>query len=103
MRKTAACLGYRIGSTVARIPPTFFAFHPKALNLSVSGSIPITSSVLSKKTLVAGERRRRDVARRRAQWLKYRDRVDPTRLVFIDETWTRPRGFPYINPPGIKP
>ena len=29
------------------------------------------------------------MARRRAQWIKYRDRVDPTRLVFIDETWSR--------------
>jgi transposase len=38
---------------------------------------------------VAGERDRPDVARRRAQWIKYRDRVDPSRLVFIDETWTR--------------
>jgi transposase len=39
--------------------------------------------------VVAGERDRPDVARRRAQWVKYRDRVDPARLVFIDETWTR--------------
>jgi len=37
----------------------------------------------------AGERDRPDVARRRAQWIKYQDRVDPARLVFIDETWTR--------------
>jgi len=29
------------------------------------------------------------VARRRAQWIKYQDRVEPERLVFIDETWTR--------------
>ena len=29
------------------------------------------------------------MARRRAQWTKYRDRIDPTRLVFIDETWTK--------------
>jgi transposase len=29
------------------------------------------------------------VARRRAQWTKYQDRVEPERLVFIDETWTR--------------
>jgi transposase len=29
------------------------------------------------------------VARRRAQWLKYRNRIDPSRLVFIDETWTK--------------
>jgi transposase len=29
------------------------------------------------------------VARRRAQWIKYQGRIDPARLVFIDETWTR--------------
>jgi transposase len=29
------------------------------------------------------------VARRRAQWKKYQGRVDPTRLVFIDETWAK--------------
>ena len=29
------------------------------------------------------------MARRRAQWVKYQDRVEPERLVFIDETWTR--------------
>jgi transposase len=39
--------------------------------------------------VVAGERDRPDVARRRAQWLKYQDRVEAERLVFIDETWTR--------------
>ena len=38
---------------------------------------------------MAGERDRPDVARRRAQWTKYQDRVEPERLVFIDETWTR--------------
>lgn len=27
--------------------------------------------------------------RRRAQWARYRSRVDPSRLVFIDETWTK--------------
>jgi transposase len=42
-----------------------------------------------KKSVAAGERDRPDVARRRAQWTKYQDRVDPERLVFIDETWTR--------------
>ncbi len=44
---------------------------------------------LSFKSVVAGERDRPDVARRRPQWIKYQDRVDPARLVFIDETWTR--------------
>jgi transposase len=29
------------------------------------------------------------VARRRAQWKKYQGRLDPHRLVFIDETWAK--------------
>jgi hypothetical protein len=28
-------------------------------------------------------------ARRRAQWARYQDRIEPEHLVFIDETWTR--------------
>jgi len=43
----------------------------------------------SKKSVAAGERDRPDVARRRAQWTKYQDRIEPERLVFIDETWTK--------------
>jgi hypothetical protein len=46
-------------------------------------------SSASKKSVAAGERDRPDVARRRAQWTKYQDRIEPERLVFIDETWTR--------------
>jgi transposase len=46
-------------------------------------------SSASKKSVVAGERDRPDVARRRGQWMKYQDRVDAGRLVFIDETWSR--------------
>ena len=42
-----------------------------------------------KKTVVASERDRPDVARRRAQWTKRQSGVDPKRLVFIDETWTK--------------
>ena len=44
-----------------------------------------------KKSVVAGERHRPDVARRRAQWIKYQDRVEPERLVFIDETFDQDR------------
>ena len=29
------------------------------------------------------------MARRRAQWRAYQNRIDPSRLVFIDETWTK--------------
>jgi transposase len=39
--------------------------------------------------LFAKEQERRDVARRREQWRRYQGRVDPRRLVFIDETWTK--------------
>ena len=35
------------------------------------------------------EQERPDVARRRAQWVKHQGRIDPGRLVFIDETWTK--------------
>ena len=39
--------------------------------------------------MLASERDRPDVARRRAQWIKYQGRIAPERLVFIDETWTK--------------
>jgi transposase len=52
----------------------------------------------SKKTLFATEQDRPDVARKRLRWKAYQSRLDPTRLVFIDETWaktnmTRLRGW----------
>jgi transposase len=53
---------------------------------------------VQKKTLIAREQDRPAIARRRAQWRKYQRRIDPRRLVFIDETWaktnmTRLRGW----------
>ena len=53
---------------------------------------------VQKKTLIAREQDRPAIARRRAQWRKYQGRIDPGRLVFIDETWaktnmTRLRGW----------
>jgi transposase len=42
-----------------------------------------------KKPRVVGERDRPNVARRRAQWTKHQGRVEPQRLVFVDETWTK--------------
>jgi hypothetical protein len=29
------------------------------------------------------------VARRRLRWKTYQDRIDPRRLVFLDETWAK--------------
>jgi hypothetical protein len=40
---------------------------------------------LPKKSLFATEQDRPWIARRRAQWKKYQGRLDPRRLVFIDE------------------
>jgi putative transposase len=39
--------------------------------------------------VVASERDRPDVARRRVRWAERQSRIDPKRLVFIDETWTK--------------
>jgi hypothetical protein len=40
-----------------------------------------------KKAVVASERDRPDVARRRGQWTKRQLDLDPERLVFIDKIW----------------
>ena len=50
------------------------------------GVRPRRKAQLQKKTLIAAEQDRPDVARRRAQWTKYRERIDLSRLVFIDES-----------------
>ena len=41
---------------------------------------------VSRKTLIADERERADVKRRRERWRRHRGRIDPRRSVFIDET-----------------
>ncbi|MEK7754610.1 MAG: IS630 family transposase [Planctomycetota bacterium] len=56
------------------------------------------ADVSFKKTLFATEQDRPDVARRRERWKAYQGRLDPARLIFIDETWaktnmTRLRGW----------
>jgi transposase len=43
----------------------------------------------SKKSLHASEQDRADIARRRARWKEHQGRLDPKRLVFIDETWAK--------------
>jgi transposase len=53
--------------------------------------------LLQKKTIHAAEQDRPDVAQRRIQWRAWAEKVDPRRLIFIDETWattnmTRLRG-----------
>ena len=43
----------------------------------------------SKKTLLALERARSDIARKRQRWHSWQAKLDPRRLVFIDETWIK--------------
>ena len=43
----------------------------------------------SKKTLFALEQARADIAWRRQRWRSLQGRLDPERLVFIDETWIK--------------
>ena len=51
-----------------------------------------------KKTLMASETQRPSLVCGRARWRRHQHRIDPARLVFIDETWvktnmTRTRGW----------
>ena len=58
----------------------------------------------SKKTVFAAGQDRPDIARRRAWWKRHQLKIDPARLLFIDETWAKTnmarthgwwrRGFP---------
>jgi transposase len=42
-----------------------------------------------KKSLPAAEQNRPDVARKRERWKRHQRRIDPARLVFVDETWSK--------------
>jgi hypothetical protein len=44
---------------------------------------------VKKRTLVAREQDRPDMSRHRKRWRTYQGFIDPRRLVFIDETWTK--------------
>ncbi len=58
-----------------------------------------TEGLSFKKSVLPAGQLRPKVARRREQWKKYQDRLDPRRLVFGDETWAKTnmaplRGWP---------
>ncbi len=42
-----------------------------------------------KKTVLPAEQDRPDIARKRARWQAHQAKIDPARLVFIDETWIK--------------
>ena len=50
-----------------------------------------------KKTLYASEQDRADIARRRTRWKAHQGRLDPKRLVFIDETPAFPGAWAKTN------
>jgi transposase len=58
----------------------------------------------SKKTLFALEQGRADIARRRRRWRAWQPRLDPRRLVFIDETWIKTNMAPLRGwgPKGVR-
>jgi hypothetical protein len=66
-----------------------------------------------KKTLFALEQARADVSRRRARWRSWQGFLDPTKLVFIDETWIKtnmaplrawgPKGATVTRPCAARP
>jgi hypothetical protein len=50
---------------------------------------PRRGTVVQKKTVLAAETDRPDIARRRARWRRHQHWIDPRRLVCIDETWMK--------------
>lgn len=60
------------------------AFHTMQYGFFLSAR-----GLASKKTLFDLEQGRADVARRRRRWKSFMGQLDPSRLVFIDETWIK--------------
>ena len=58
--------------------------HPRAVWVFVHAE-----GLSFKKTLLAEEQTRPDVARKRARWKAHQGRIAPSRLMFIDETWVK--------------
>jgi transposase len=51
--------------------------------------LPRAAPVAKKKTLIAAEQDRPDVAEARRQWAATQLEIDPDRVVFLDETWAK--------------
>jgi transposase len=51
--------------------------------------LPGARALAKKKTLVASEQDRPDVAAQRTQWRATQEDLDPAHVVFIDETWAK--------------
>jgi transposase len=51
--------------------------------------LPRAGAHAKKKTLIAAEQDRPDVAQRRSQWRAMQPQIDPAKVVFLDETWAK--------------
>src|SRR3954452_18989880 len=64
-------------------------WHLQKRNAYRPGQAPAHFAGLEKKTLHAAEQNRPDVAKAREAWREARPKLNPGRLVFIDETWVK--------------
>ncbi|MEO9191245.1 MAG: IS630 family transposase [Acetobacteraceae bacterium] len=49
----------------------------------------VSEGISFKKSILPSEQARADIVHRRTRWQKLQAKVDPARLVFIDETWAK--------------
>jgi putative transposase len=78
------------GHHVARpLRPAFGGARRQSRHLDDEPLLPPDRRHVQKKTVVAREQDRPDIRRHRARWRTYQGLIDPSRLVFIDETWTK--------------
>src|SRR6516165_8463554 len=83
----------------------WFGFSVNGASRQAGARSPVSSPAITsplKKSLIAAERKRDDVARARRRWMREQGLLDPAHLVFIDETavstnMVRPNGW---NPRG---
>src|ERR1051325_8283167 len=51
--------------------------------------LPGARAIAKKKTQIASEQERPDVAQKRPEWRASQEQIDPAKVVFIDETWAK--------------
>jgi transposase len=79
----------------------WFGFCVNGASRQAGARSPVSSPAITsplKKSLIAAERKRDDVARARRRWMREQGLLDPAHLIFIDETavstnMVRPNGW----------
>jgi len=75
--------------TLVAISGRLMAEHGVKADPSMLSRFIRAEGISYKKSLFASEQDRPDVKRRRERWKRHQGKLDPARLVFIDETWTK--------------